>query len=96
MLKVVAEFNVKQDCLEKFKELTSEIVGKTVSLDQGCISYALCQDIGDPLHCAMIEEWESKDMLEKHMQASHFIELVPKISECCTEPPAIVLYNKLY
>ena len=96
MLRVVAEFSVKKDCLEQFKELTRIIVEKTNALDQGCISYVLCQDTNNPLHFAMIEEWESQELLDKHMQASHFVELVPKVSECCADPVAITLYNKLY
>jgi len=96
MLKVIAELSVKEDCLEQFKELTKIIVEKTVTLDQGCISYAMCQDINDPHHCAMIEEWESQEALDLHMKASHFVELIPKIGECCTGPANITLYNKLF
>ena len=96
MLKVVAEHYVKEDCMEKFKELSKTMVEKTVALDKGCISYTVCQDIKDPLHCSMIEEWESKELLDKHMQAAHFIELVPKIGECCTGSTVITLYNKVY
>ena len=96
MLKVVAEHIIKEDCLEKFKELSKIIVEKTVALDQGCISYAVCQDINNPLHCSMIEEWESQQMLDKHMQAAHFIEIVPKIGECCEGAMVITLYNKLF
>jgi len=94
MLKVVAEHYVKEDCMEQFKGLAKIIVEKTVALDQGCISYAVYQDVNDPLHCSMIEEWESQQLLEKHMQAAHFIEIVPKIGECCTSPTAITLYSK--
>jgi len=96
MLKVVAEHHVKEDCLERFKELSKIIVEKTVTLDQGCISYTVCQDINDPLHCSMIEEWESQEMLEKHIQAPHFIEIVPKLGECCEGAMVLTLYNKLY
>jgi len=96
MLKIVAEFKVKGDCLEKFKELTQIIVEKTNTLDQGCISYALYQDNNDPLHCSMIEEWESQEMLDKHMQAPHFIELVPQIDGFCSAPVNVTVYKKLY
>ena len=96
MLKVVAEQYVKEECLEQFKELAKTIVEKTVALDQGCISYSVCQDVHDPLHCSMIEEWESQEMLDKHMQAAHFIEIVPKIGECCAGKTVFTMYNKLY
>jgi len=96
MLKVVAEHTIKEECLEQFKELGKIIVEKTVALDEGCISYALCQDVNNPLHCSMIEEWESQQLLDKHMQTAHFIEIVPKIGECCAGPMVITLYNKLF
>jgi len=96
MLKIVAENFVKEDCLEKFMELSKIIVEKTTTLDQGCISYAMCQDLNDPLHCSMIEEWESKEMLDKHMQAAHFIEIIPQIRDCCSSPGGITAYKKIY
>ena len=96
MLKIVAEHYVKEDCMERFMELSKIIVEKTVKLDQGCAAYSMCQDINNPLHCSIIEEWESKEMLDRHMQAAHFAEIVPKIGECCTGPTAITVYNKLF
>jgi len=96
MLKVVAEHYVKEECLEKFKELSKIIVEKTVALDEGCISYAVYQDTNNPLHCSMIEEWESQQMLDKHMKAAHFIETVPKIGECCEGKMVITLYKNLH
>ena len=96
MLKVVAEQFVKEECLEQFKELAKVMVEKTVTLDEGCISYALCQNVDNPLHCSMIEEWESKEMLDKHLQAPHFLEIVPKLGEFCTGSINITLYNKLF
>lgn len=95
MLKVVAEHQIKEDCLEKFKGLAKIIVEKTNALDQGCISYSVYQDVDNPLHCSMIEEWESKEMLDKHMQAAHFKEIVPQIGECCAGSMSITLYSKL-
>jgi len=96
MIKIIAEHFVKEDCMEKFKELSKIIVEKTNELDEGCISYAMCQDDKDPLHCAMIEEWESMEMLDKHMQTAHFKEIVPQIGECCSAPAVFSLYNKLF
>ena len=96
MLKVVAENHVKEGCLEQFLELTKVIVEKTTTLDEGCLSYAMCQDTEDPLHCTIIEEWESQEALDKHMKAAHFIEIVPKMGDFCTSPTGITLYKKLF
>jgi len=96
MLKVVAEHYVKEDCLEKFLELSKEIAEKTNALDEGCISYSMCRDINVPLLYSMIEEWESKETLDKHMQSAHFLEIVPQIRDCCSSQGGIHLYEKLY
>lgn len=96
MLKIVAEFRVNKDSLEQFLGLAKVIVEKTVALDKGCVSYSLCQDTADPLHCSIIEEWENQELLDEHMKTAHFIEIVPKLSDTCVSPPAITLYNKLF
>ena len=96
MIKVVAEHHIRKDGIEQFLELTKVVVEKTVKLDEGCVSYSMCQDTEDPLHCSMIEEWESKEALEKHMRSAHFLEIIPKTGEFCEGPVSITLYNKLF
>ena len=96
MIKVVAEHRINKDGLEQYLELAKIIVEKTVTLDEGCISYAMCQDIEDPFHCTMIEEWESRAALDRHMKAAHFLETVPKMGKFCEGPTDITLYNKLF
>ena len=96
MLKITAEHFVKEDSLPQFMELSRRLAEKTVKSDQGCISYSMYQDINDPLHCTFIEEWETKELLDKHMQAAHCVELIPKIGECCSRPTVIALYEKLF
>ena len=96
MIKIVAENRVKEGNLEQFLDLARVIVEKTTTLDKGCISYAMCQDTADPLHCSIIEEWESQEALDKHMKAAHFLEIVPKMSEFCESPAKATLYKKLF
>ena len=96
MIKVVAENHVKEADLDRFLELAKIIVEKTVTLDKGCISYSLCQDFSNPLHCSMIEEWESKEALDEHMKSGHFKEIVPKLGGFCESPTDITLYKKLF
>ena len=96
MIKVVAESLIREDCLEQFLEASKTLVEKTVALDEGCISYALYQDAANPLHTAMIEEWESQEALDKHMKSAHLLGFIPKMGECREGPPVMALYNKLF
>ena len=96
MIKVVAENYIKEGCLEQFLELTKVIVEKTVALDKGCISYSLCQDKANPLHCSMLEEWETQEDLDAHMESEHFKDIIPKSAQFCAGPPTITLYTKLF
>jgi quinol monooxygenase YgiN len=79
MIKVVANNYIRADALDEYLALNREIVAKTNANDKGCISYALHQDANDPLHFAMIEEWEDQASIDAHMKSKHFVELIPKL-----------------
>ena len=96
MLKVVANNYVKAECVDKFLELTKEIVEKTNANDKGCIKYELCKDLGDPLHFAMLEEWEDKASLDAHMKAPHFEEIIPQLHALCSKEGGIALFEKVW
>ena len=78
-IRVVANNYIREGKEAEFLALAKEMVEKTNALDEGCISYALCRDLADPLHVAMIEEWTTNELLMKHMQAKHFVELIPQM-----------------
>lgn len=45
------------------------------------ISYELFQDINNNNIFSFIEEWENKDVLDKHMNSEHFQKIVPKLRQ---------------
>ena len=96
MVKVVASFRVKKDSLDEYMKLGKEVVEKTNALDEGCISYELCQNTEDPLGFVMLEAWSSQEALAAHMQSAHFQALVPKMDGLCEDGTTIALYNKLF
>ena len=96
MVKVVANNFVKEECVDEFLRLGKEIVEKTNALDKGCIKYELCRDTQDPLHFAMIEEWESMADLELHMKAAHFTEIIPQLGACCGKEGGIDIFEKAF
>lgn len=48
VIKIVAKSVIKDDKIETFIQLTKELIEKSRQ-EQGCISYALFQDINNPV-----------------------------------------------
>ena len=80
MIKVVAKNYVRQNDLAQVVELYRELIELTRK-EKGCIRYELYQDEKDHLSIAMIEEWTTKEDLERHLSSDHFLRLVPQIRE---------------
>ena len=96
MVKVTAVDNVKEVCIEEFLAITKELVEKTNSLDEGCIKYELCRDISNPRRFVMLDEWENQNVLDKHMKAKHFVELIPKLADLTAKPTELTILEKVY
>ena len=96
MIKVSAVNNVKEVCVDEFLAITKELVEKTNALDEGCVRYELCRDINDPLRFVMLEEWENQNVLDKHMEAKHFVELVPKLADLTAKPSELTIMEKVF
>lgn len=94
MIKVVAKKLVNEGKVEEVIKLYEELVRETRK-EEGCIKYELYQDEKDSRILAVIEEWESKDALEKHMNSEHFVRIVPMIGELAEKKKDINIYNKL-
>ncbi len=40
--------------------------------DEGCLGYTFYQNFLDKTEYIMVEKWESKELLDKHMKTEHF------------------------
>jgi quinol monooxygenase YgiN len=96
MIKVVAKQFIKEGKLDEFLPIAKRLVEETNKKDPGCRSYAMYQDISNPLIVTVIEEWEDQESLDKHMKAAHFLEAVPTIGGFCEKPPEMTMYKKLF
>jgi len=94
MIKVVAQFFIRNGEVEKALTLGKELVLKTRK-ENGCISYELCQSLKNNTHIAFIEEWEDQVVLDAHFQAPHFTDLVPKILELTEQETVIAAFSKV-
>ncbi|NIF23044.1 MULTISPECIES: putative quinol monooxygenase [Pantoea] len=81
-LPVVALFTVKAGHEETVEQLFRGVIEATLK-EEGCISYQLNRDIENPRRFIWTEEWQSRELLQKHIESPHisklFAELPPYI-----------------
>lgn len=94
MIKVVARNFAQEDKLDEVLELYKELVELTRQ-EKGCIKYELYQDEKDSKILTMVEEWESREALENHFKAEHFVRIVPQVKKYMAKEADLNIYNKL-
>ncbi len=94
IITVVARFRAMEGMDEKLKDLLLTLIEPSRA-DEGCISYDLHQAIDDPALFIFYENWQSKELLDKHAAASHLQHFRAKAKELLAEPPGLTLLAKL-
>lgn len=77
---VVAIFRVKPGHEETVETMFRSVIDTTLA-EEGCISYQLNRDTADPARFVWTEEWETLELLEQHLAASHITELFANLPE---------------
>jgi quinol monooxygenase YgiN len=95
MIKVVAKNFIRTDKVNEFIALARQLVEKTTKNDSGCIRYELFQDDSNPQILTIIEEWEDRESLNKHMTSTHFKEVTAAFTGFVEKAGEINLYQKL-
>jgi quinol monooxygenase YgiN len=79
MIKVVAKCKLKPEVkVEEYLRDARELVAETRK-EEGCITYALHQDINDPTIITMLEEWVDEEALNQHNISEHVKRIVPDL-----------------
>ena len=63
--------------------------------EEGCITYQLHQEGGDPVSYMFYEVWRSMEDLERHLATPALVRLLGLVSELCSEPPMVKVTEKL-
>ena len=71
MIYVIAELRLRPGTAEKAVAAARASVAETVKED-GCISYDMHQSVTDPARLVLIERWDSREALARHMETPHF------------------------
>lgn len=94
MIKVVAKKFVKKDKIDEMIKLCKELADATRN-EKGCIKYGLYQDEKDSTILSFIEEWETKEDLERHVKSEHFIKIVPQFPKLMSKEGETNIYNQI-
>jgi quinol monooxygenase YgiN len=70
MLTIVANIHADPGQIERVKAELEKLIPITLA-EEGCIQYDLHQDNEDPAHFLFYENWESRELWQAHMNASH-------------------------
>jgi len=92
---VVCKEKIKEGQKEAFLAYMREMIELTHQED-GCIAYDLYEPENDPdADLVMIELWESKEALDRHMASAHFQRLVPGGDVYKTAPTEVRIYERV-
>ena len=94
MISVIVEEKVKEGQLEAFVEYMAEMIAITRQED-GCIAYGLHEAVDGSGSVVMIESWESKEALDRHMESEHFKKFVPGSAVYKAEDSVIRVFGSL-
>ncbi|HKS32885.1 MAG TPA: putative quinol monooxygenase [Enterobacteriaceae bacterium] len=87
---VVAIFHVKPGTEEQVEQLFRSVIDTTLG-EEGCIKYQLNRDAENASRFVWTEEWESKALLERHLNASHITNLFSTIGQYIEKSEIITL-----
>ena len=90
MIKVVANLMIKPECIDDAIALYDPFIDLTRAED-GCRSYELFQGMEDPCAFTFIEEWETQEDCDKHLQSPNFLAILPQEMAMQQEGTALVV-----
>lgn len=94
MVAVYVKEYLKEGMRAEYVEYMREAMRLT-RLEDGNIAYDLYEPADDPGNCVMIEVWETKEALDRHMNSEHFLKYIPGGDVYKTAPSEIMIYNSL-
>lgn len=91
---VLAQIKAKPGREENLKQLALGLVEPTRK-EAGCISYDLHVDIANKASFMFYENWESKVVLDEHIQTPHLQNFKAKAGDLLAEPLNVTIWKKL-
>ncbi|MEM9444445.1 MAG: putative quinol monooxygenase [Verrucomicrobiota bacterium] len=79
----------------KVQEILEGFIGPTHAQDKGCIRYELWVSAGNEAQFSFVEEWESMQDLDEHLQKSHIQNGFKQLDGLLVSEPDVKLCRKL-
>ena len=83
-LTIVARIQVKEDKADFVKSELVKLIEPT-RREEGCIQYDLHQDNDDPAVFLFYENWENRELWQKHMSNQHLTDYMKAIAGSVAE-----------
>ncbi|MCC7430613.1 antibiotic biosynthesis monooxygenase [bacterium] len=90
-LRVIAKVVALPKQTEKVKTILSEMVEPSRN-EKGCLQYYFVQHETNKNEFVFVEEWESREILEKHFETEHFQVAGEKLEGLLEKEPEIGKY----
>ena len=94
MIKIFAKSLVKEECIEKYIELTKELVEKSRA-EEGNVFYSINRSVKNDRIFAFIECWKDQAAIDFHNATPHFTGIVPQLHSLCEESYGAELFYEL-
>jgi quinol monooxygenase YgiN len=83
-LTIVANIHAHPDQVERVKAELLKLIPITRA-EEGCLQYDLHQNDEDPTHFLFYENWTSRELWQRHMNAPHLAAYVEATEGCVRE-----------
>jgi len=83
-LTIVANIKVKQEKIGFVNAELEKLIPITRA-EEGCLQYDLHQDREDSRHFMFYENWESRELWQKHMEGQHLKDYLAATDGCIEE-----------
>ncbi|WP_187369123.1 putative quinol monooxygenase [Baekduia soli] len=91
---VVATLQVQPGKEDEGRAVLAEVLAPTHAED-GCLGYALHQDVADPTRFVFVERWASEEALGTHRRAPHIKAMGAKFAPIAAAAPDVVITRAL-
>lgn len=92
MIVVHGRFPIRPDAADRFRALLPELIANT-RRDEGCLSYECLESTETPGEFLFVEQWESAEMLAKHLAAEHLATATAALPGLLAGEPSIVAFD---
>ena len=94
LVTVVARLRAMSGKEEELKKVLVGLIAPS-RRDPGCVNYDLHQSNEHKSCFLFLENWESKELLDKHLTTPHLRAFTSKFGDLLAEPPQITLWERI-